>query len=356
MDITSTFTKKNEEPTYKDLKDSLENLLSPLSLDKELENVIISSIAHLSSGPVGPVIADSSYSASSGENGPSHPGVNGSYSIVVGPDGEKYYVDNTGLFINVNDIKNPEELKNLSSSPENIVEVVIKENANISLSGISVAWGDDKEKIIATINVPEGMNIDHVNTKYIFEYFTMLGVKNLNIHDACTVSYSLNDTPTCSFYTAKINETQLEPSRHYRFDRPSKYNGTCSNELVIKSNNSLNPVCMYDMNFKSSIRCDNYQTDNWETKYTTTSIEGRKILIQSRRYAHGHMNWRAIDDEDQAVIFISKADELSTSEKAFFNLLDSLDKLTDEIEEVAPTPIEPLPQDKVYTHHVANIN
>ncbi len=362
MDITSTFTKQPEqdgEPTKINsdtVKDALANLLKPLNLNEAaLNDVIISAISPFTNAPpVGPSCPVEQGNLFGNHEGPQ--GFSGDYTLVQGPDGEQYYTDNKGLFVNVKDMNIGDNAPtSISASPEEIVEVSYVKCDDPKSAGVDVTWNDDNTKILATINYPEGFHVNGVNRKYIFEYFTLLGAERIRLQEACDVSYSVEKIPTCSFYTAQQNDTDPQPSSYYKFDRPSKLRGSCSSELVIKNSGNQNPGCMFDgkMHLGAS-HCDFYAQEEWKTEFSTTGVDGKEVLIQHRRYGLGHLRWRAIPVESQEIIAFSNIDE-KDPEGSFWSLIELAKDSIGELVEVSNTEPEALPQDKVYTHYVANV-
>jgi len=344
MDIIDSFTKKQEpspEDGFLNLKFSLEKLLEPLNLDQaSLDNVVLSAIPQGFMGANGPTGAPSPVVSL---------GNNGGYQIVNGPDGEQYYVDNTGLFINVKDTDGP---PNQNVAPfEEIVEVSFTHNIPSQESGVFCEWDENHTKILVDVKIPEGLQIERINKKHIFEYFSLLDVNSFKLREVCEVQYDTNKIPTCVFYTAKENTVRFEPSPHYKFNRPSKYRASCSNELLAKNSSNSNPLCTYDKNFGQSVHCPMYSESPWETRFLTNE---KNIVVQSRRYNFGQLNWRIINTETQEVIGMEEYNQ-QNPEATFSTLIDSF---SDQIGELTPHLVEnnlQPPKDKVYTQHVANI-
>lgn len=340
MDTIDTFTKKQNEIVNPiedmavSLKHSLEKLLEPLNLQEESLNEVIMSVlptnSNINNGPVGNI----QFTPSS------------DFNIINGPDGEQYFVDSTGLFINVKDVSEDTFIPNHQSS--DIVEIVFNTKVDHDKSGINVSWNDDKTKIIATVNVPEGIEIKSVNKKHIFEYFTLLEIDNFLLKAACSIEYITNDTPTCIFYTAKGDVENVKPSAYYKFSQPSKVSSICSNELIIKDAGAVNPRCLYESNLGQSVNCKHYAGSKWETEFTS---QDDLIAIQSKRYGVGRIRWRAIEIETQEEIMIVSNTE--NSQEAFRDLLDQID-IVGELIPSQGNKLSPLPQEKVYTQHVTN--
>lgn len=336
MDTIDTFTKKQQDgpvgPEFisssEHLKGVLKEFLEPLKLDAQsLEQVVISAL------PKEPnVVHDPS-----------------NYTIVEGPDGEKYYTDHKGLFINVKDV-DTEKQKAVLMLPEEAVEIVMMEAETAKESGAFAVWNEDKDKLIVTFKVPEGFSVSNIKKKFIFDHFTLLDTDQFTLTEVSTVGSSLQDIPTCKFYTAKQSLPEFIPSPEYKFDRPSKFRGSCSNEFVVKNSTDVNPSCPYDMNDKATVLCPVFEQSQWEDVFTGDSLEGKEIITQSRRYGLGHLNWRAINHETSEIVW--------TAENPGNNLESLLDSLTGFVNELTPvenSPEDPTPQDKVYTYHVANI-
>ena len=357
MDIIDTFTKKQQDDNLSNnileqiknennagIIEGLEKLLGPLNFDQEILNhVIISSLPKTEvEGPQGPILPPihDNYIVHDPSN----------YVMVTGPDGEQYYTDNHGLFINVKDAKLKAGYDNKPQmSAEDVVEVIIGDANSAKEVGVSVCWNEDNSKILATVNVPEGISVQNVNKKSIFEHFTLLEVDSFSLSEVCEITYSINDIPTCLFYTAKAVEQNLSPSPYYKFDRPSKFHGSCSNELVVKESADSNPSCVFDMNPKATFACKNFVQSPWEDAYLTSDNEGKDIVLQSRRYGIGELKWRAIEKDSNEVV------ATSSDQQGFEDFVKSISEFLGELTEVVANKQEPLTQDKVYTHHVANI-
>lgn len=342
------------------LIESLKKLLGPLNLDEEsLSQVIISALPKIpttgpqgASGPQGVIGLPL---PSTGPQGPIQPPINegyivhdpSKYVIVNGPDGEQYYTDNTGLFINVKDVKVKAGYAEQMPA-ESIVQIVARDSVDGKGVGVEVCWNEDDTKIIATVTVPEGVSVESVNKKSIFEHFTLLEVDSFSLSEVCTLTYSTDDMPTCLFYTAKASEENLVPSSFYRFDRPSKFHSSCSNELVVKESADTNPSCMYDSSSKGTFTCPKFIQNSWEDSFLTQDKEGKNVVIQSRRYGLGHLKWRAVEQLSNEVVAESNGKE------GFDSFVSSIDEFLGELTEINTTKQETLTQDKVYTNHVAN--
>lgn len=289
------------------------------------------------------------------------PGFSNNTQIVTGPDGEKYFTDGSGLFINVNDV----EGDNAFVLPAHdcfseIREITVPENH--SLSGAAVVNVDDDEKLVLEIYLPKGQKAKHINYKYIVDSFTLTGKNIFDVNDIClAIETDENLQSTCEYFTASKSiavNFLTAPSRHYAFDRESNLQNTCSCPSVIKSKNLPNPPCSW----KTQKECPHYSAETWEpmevsissiTDADENNLCGKNLEIQSKRIGFGHIIYRLLDLDTGETVLETPYDNES-KEKTYDIFIDSLSSIG--VMEILPSfKTAEIPEDKVYTQYVANI-
>ena len=289
------------------------------------------------------------------------PSFSSSTQIVTGPDGEKYFTDGSGLFINVNDVEgNNAFVLPAHDCFSEIRDIIVPEEH--SLSGSAVVNVDDNEKLVLEIYLPKGQKAKHINYAYIVDCFTLTGKDVFDVNDICAaIEVDGNLKPTCEYFTASKPvsvELVTTQSSHYTFDRESKLQHSCACPSVKKEKNSLNPPCSWE----NQKNCSHYSPETWTPmQLSVSSVECadeasdlpiQDLEIQSMRIGFGHMVYRLIDLSTNTVLVESLYDN-ETKEKTFDIFLDSIQSKG--IKEVFSNPMTTeIPEGKVYTQHVAS--
>jgi hypothetical protein len=281
--------------------------------------------------------------------------------IITGPDGEKYFTDGSGLFININDV----EGDNAFVLPAHdcfseIREITVPEDH--SLCGAAVVNFDDNEKLVLEIYLPKGQKAKHINHNYIVDSFTLAGKSVFDVSDIClAIETDENLQSTCEYFTASKSVAVnflTAPSRHYAFDRESNLQNTCACPSVIKAKNLPNPPCLWE----TQKECPHYSAETWEPIDLSISIiadsdennlYGKNLEIQSKRIGFGHIIYRLLDLDTSETVLETPYDN-ETKEKTYDIFLDSLNSIG--ITEILPSfKTAEIPEGKVYTQYVANI-
>lgn len=276
--------------------------------------------------------------------------------IVTGPDGEKYYTDGTGLFVNVKDMDtNSAFLIEPEESFENTRHVVVPKYH--SMEGKVVVSVNENDKLDLEYYLPQGHTAGGWFYKNILDLYSLTGQDTFDILDVCVfVDVDKNVIPTCEYFTASESvfiSISGSESRHYAFDSLSKKSNSCSCPSVKKKQNLSNPSCR----FTNQSTCSHYIAEEWEKIPLSFvgSIDDYRVdqlEAQTMRIGLGHNIYRLIDLDTNAVIVESLYGD-ETKEKTYEIFLDSLLSLgLSEIVEY--TPVIGIPEDKVYTQYVAN--
>lgn len=270
-------------------------------------------------------------------------------NIVEGPDGEKYYVDGTGMFINVKDVDNSFILNPETSLEYEIHYIKAEENLS-KLNKVELRWNEDQTTVLADIYLIEGVQVDSIDKKYLFEHFTLLGANELDARSAVKVTGDKTNVPTCMYFSEKQSLSEkynLEPSEFYQFDRPSKTVSCCSHPQLQDSSAGAIAPCI---SRSAQYYCPQYSPESWSTEYITKNQEVQ-VFINKRRYGLGSPAWIAVNAENDEVI-IDRNEEAKEKE---FELLVS--ELVDAMGFETPVkfiPTKSLPLEEVYTHYVSN--
>ncbi len=262
-------------------------------------------------GPSGPAGDTSQFHSSlSGANGgvipPTIISSSNSTTIVTAPDGEQYFTDGSGLFVNVKDVENADSF---ALDPKEIVKynvITVDESNNDKSQKAFIAEKDsDSPEIKIDIFIYEGQEILSVDFKTIFDSYTLLGQDVFDIGTICHIAKDPNKIVSCKFYTSQHSPSEsneLVPSSHYKFDTLPKYKSNCSSPLVILAENNPNPGCKYAAS-GSQYMCKSYTPETWEDHSTSTAVDsGEVYTLQSRRQGQGILFWRVIksnNDVDQ---------------------------------------------------------
>jgi len=225
-----------------------------------------------------------------------------STTIVTAPDGEQYFTDGSGLFVNVKDVENTDSF---GLDPKEVVKynvVTVDESNNDKSQKAFIAEKDsDSPEIKIDIFIYEGQEILSVDFKGIFDSYTLLGQDVFDIKDICIIAKDTKKTVSCKFYTPKHDPSESNgsaPSSHYKFDTPPKYVSNCSSPIVMLAENTPNPSCKYT-DSGSQYLCKSYVPETWEDHSTTVAIDSEKVYtLQSRRYGLGVMFWRVIKSDN----------------------------------------------------------
>ena len=261
-------------------------------------------------GPSGPA-GDTSqlHSPLSGANGGTIPPTiipsSNSTTIVTAPDGEQYFTDGSGLFVNVKDVENADSF---ALDPKDVVKynvITVDESNNDKSQKAFIAEKDsDSPEINIDIFIHEGQEVLSVDFKTIFDTYTLLGQDVFDIKDICIVAKDPNKTVSCKFYTPKhdpSNPNGSEPSSNYKFDTLPKYSSNCSSPAVILAENTPNPSCKY-ANSGSQYMCKSYVPETWEDHSTAVAIakiDNQEVYtLQSRRQGLGVLFWRVIKSDN----------------------------------------------------------
>ena len=231
-----------------------------------------------------------------------------STTIITAPDGEQYFTDGSGLFVNVKDVENPDSF---GLDPKEFVKysvITVDESNNDKSQKAFIAEKDsDSPEINIDIFIHEGQEVLSVDLKSIFDSYTLLGQDVFDIKDICIIAKDPNKTVSCKFYTPKHDPSEpngSEPSSHYKFDTLPKYNSNCSSPTVILAENTPNPSCKY-ANSGSQYMCKSYIPETWEDHSTTVAIaqiDNQEVYtLQSRRHGLGILFWRVIKSDNEVV-------------------------------------------------------
>jgi len=242
--------------------------------------------------------------SSIGANGGTIPSSN-STTIITAPDGEQYFTDGSGLFVNVKDVKNTDSF---GLDPKEVVKynvITVDESNNDKSQKAFIAEKDsDSPEIKIDIFIYEGQEILSVDLKGIFDKYTLLGQDVFDIKDICIIAKDPNKTVSCKFYTPKHDPSEPNgsaPSSHYKFDTLPKYVSNCSSPIVMLAENTPNPSCKYT-DSGSQYLCKSYVPETWEDHSTTVviaQIDSQEVYtLQSRRYGLGVLFWRVIKSDN----------------------------------------------------------
>lgn len=225
-----------------------------------------------------------------------------STTIVTAPDGEQYFTDGSGLFVNVKDVENTDSF---GLDPKEVVKynvITVDESNNDKSQKAFIAEKDsDSPEIKIDIFIHEGQEILSVDLKGIFDTYTLLGQDVFDIKDICIIAKDTKKTVSCKFYTPKHDPSEPNgsaPSSHYKFDTLPKYVSNCSSPIVMLAENTPNPSCKYT-DSGSQYLCKSYVPETWEDHSTTVAIDSEKAYtLQSRRYGLGVLFWRVIKSDN----------------------------------------------------------
>jgi hypothetical protein len=262
------------------------------------------------SGPAGDI--SQFHSPLSGANGgiipPTTIPSSNSTTIITAPDGEQYFTDGSGLFVNVKDVENADSF---GLDPKEFVKysviTVDESNNDKSQKAFIAEKSSNSPEINIDIFIHEGQEVLSVDLKSIFDSYTLLGQDVFDIKDICIIAKDPNKTVSCKFYTPKHDPSEpngSEPSSHYKFDTLPKYNSNCSSPTVILAENTPNPSCKY-ANSGSQYMCKSYIPETWEDHSTTVAIaqiDNQEVYtLQSRRHGLGILFWRVIKSDNEVV-------------------------------------------------------
>jgi hypothetical protein len=272
--------------------------------------------------------------------------------IVHGPDGNKYIVDEKGLWINLNDIEsNPSEITDYENKFVVSYHIVDQKDSNL----MKVIVGElEEEKLSLDIFLLEGSSVDNVSYEYIYTTFKENSVTEFNANFVCAIKTKGLETPVCKWFSPSKFQSEIfqaEASSFYKFDKLSRINSTCSNLTIIESTGISNSPCS---NSDCWIACGSFEQESWN--YEASIIDSNKSAfhIEGRRYGLGHKEYRLLDSSQNVVIFQRYNDKSENTIKIDFdNAVDeyftsnNLTYLHSSIEAEVPA-------EEVYSNYVAN--
>lgn len=272
--------------------------------------------------------------------------------IVHGPDGNKYIVDEKGLWINLNDIEsNASEITDYESKFVVSYHIVDQKDSNLMKAIVGEL---EEEKLSLDIFLLEGSNVNNISYEYIYSTFKDSNVTEFNVNFVCVVETKGLETPACKWFSPSKFQSEIfqgEASSFYRFDKLSSINATCSNPIVIESTGISNSPCN---NADCWIACGSFEEESWN--YEAAVIDSNESVhhMESRRYGLGHKEYRLLDSSQDVLIFQRYNDKSENTIKIDFdNAVNQYFTSNDLTYSYSSIEAE-VPAEEVYSNYVAN--
>jgi len=231
--------------------------------------------------------------------------------IITGPDGTKWLVEKSGLWINLDEVENAESLKNHNQYSLDIRTNYVDPSDELSFSAyVAESEEHNSPTLILSVFIPHNSTFVLTSEKNVIDSYVYFGITSPQINAIGDVKTESQYIPTCKFYSSDHSaQVSLNtfPSIHYKFNRPSKLYATCSNELITEGSSGTS-TCPRRNNQTS---CPSYESDSWATVYGLVSNEDT-LSIQKKRYGSGTYRYRLYDNNNSTVIF-SDSDEFITA-------------------------------------------
>lgn len=281
--------------------------------------------------------------------------------IVTGPDGTKWLVEKSGLWINLDEAEDLNILKNHNEYSLDIRTNYVDPSDELNLSAhVIESQEHDSPTLILNIFIPHNSTFVLTNEKNVVDSYVYFGITSQKIDNIGKIEIETHYIPSCKFYSSDHSthiSLDTSPSAYYKFNRPSKLYATCSNELVTNGSSGTS-MCPKSNN---QTLCSFYESETWDTVYSLVNSKD-SLAVQQRRYGNGTYRYRLYDTNNKTVVF-SDSDEFITSknEGNIYCSFDLFQKFVSEwidekgfIFEILDINKEKIDIEKVYTQYVAN--
>jgi hypothetical protein len=281
--------------------------------------------------------------------------------IITGPDGTKWLVEKSGLWINLDEANSAEVIKNHNQYSLELRTHYVDHSDELYLSAhVKESEEHENPTLILEVFIPHHSTFVLTNEKNVIDSYLYLNLKSLQIDSIGDIKIESQYIPTCKFHSSS-HSTQVSlntaPSTYYKFDRPSKLHATCSNELIVgtPSGTSMCPKS------ENQTKCSYYESDTWKTTHNLIG-SSETFSIQQRRYGNGTYRYRLYDNLSSSVV-LADTDESITSknEGNIYCSFEIFQKFVSEwIEEnnfsleIIKSNQEKTDIEMVYTQYVAN--
>jgi len=281
--------------------------------------------------------------------------------IITGPDGTKWLVEKSGLWINLDEANSVQAIKNHDQYSLEVRTNYVDSSDELNLSAhVKESEEHESPTLILEVFIPHHSTFVLTNEKNVIDSYLYLSMKSLQIDSIGDIKIESQYIPACKFHSSSHSiqvSLNTAPSTYYKFNRPSKLHATCSNELVAETSSGTS-ICPKSEN---QTKCSYYESETWQTIYDLVGTD-EAMSIQQRRYGNGTYRYRLYDNLSCSVVFADTDESITLkNEGNFYCSFELFEKFVHEwieennfILEIMKSNQEKLDIEMVYTQYVAN--